>query len=84
MYRFFLVSILDSSEEEEEETHFPLAKDSDSSSSDDEDIKVFQRPQRQIRSTPNITRKESSGTPAKTSKKTVTFCFNDSQPFLLT
>ncbi|XP_060087799.1 origin recognition complex subunit 1 [Heteronotia binoei] len=64
------LNILDSSGEEDEEKHFPLAKGSDSSSNDDEDIKVFQTPRRQIRSTPNSTRKESSGTPAKTAKKT--------------
>ncbi|KAL8178667.1 UNVERIFIED_CONTAM: hypothetical protein K2H54_054784 [Gekko kuhli] len=64
------LNILDSSGEEDEEKYFPLAKFSDSSSSDDEDIKVFQTPKGQIRSNPNITRKESSGTHGKTSRKT--------------
>ncbi|XP_077189856.1 origin recognition complex subunit 1 isoform X2 [Paroedura picta] len=63
------LNILGSSVEEDEEEYLPLAKGSDSSSTADEDIKVFKTPKRQTRSTRNITKKESSRTPAKTPRK---------------
>ncbi|XP_048352911.1 origin recognition complex subunit 1 isoform X2 [Sphaerodactylus townsendi] len=63
------LSALDSSGEEDEDNYFPLVKDSDSSSNDDEDKKVCQTPKRKIRPTPKTTRKKSSITPAKTSRK---------------
>ncbi|XP_054835219.1 origin recognition complex subunit 1 [Eublepharis macularius] len=62
------LNFLDSSGKEGEKEYFPLAESSHSIGSDDEDIKVFQKPKRQIKSAQNSTRKESAGTPAKTSK----------------